>query len=179
MSDEPGRNLEEVDPGGRPVRGGFARRVIRWALIAFVVLIPCGPIALGLDWWFLPNRPTLNAARVESVTIQLREFKPESSHGPGWEQDPVEVTINDPALIQPLLDVFRQAKRAEEHKCGNSGTITIRRTNGDVEEVRILPGHDERYYEYRLGSRINRVPREPFLAALRGMGLTGVKTMPP
>jgi hypothetical protein len=183
MSDEPHLNLEEVDPAGQPVRTGFPRRALRWVgrhpvLVLFVVGLAV-PLGLGLDWWFLPNRPTRNAARVESVTVELFKYSPDPGHGPGWVQEPVQVTINDPAVIQPLLDVFRRASRAEEHKCPNGGTITIRRTDGGVEEVRILPGHDEGYYEYRFGSRINKVPREPLLAALRGMGLTKVKTVSP
>jgi hypothetical protein len=137
------------------------------------------PLALGLHWWFLPNRPTLDAEKVESVTVSLWKYPDRPEVGPGFRQDEVLVTTTDPAVIQPLLDVFRTARRAEEHKCGSSGTITIQRTDGAVEELSILPGHDEPYYEYRMGSRISRVDREPFLAALRALGIERVKTVPP
>jgi hypothetical protein len=182
MSDNSPLGVQEINPDGPPVRRRFPARVVRWLgrhpallVVSVVVLVPLG---LGLDWWFLPNRPTRNARNVESVTITLRKSDPRPEY-PGYEQEPAEVTTADPALIHPLLDVFRRARRGEEHKCGSSGTITIRRTDGGVEELRILAGHDERYYEYRMGSRINRVPREPFLAALRAMGLNRVKTVPP
>jgi hypothetical protein len=98
---------------------------------------------------------------------------------PGYEQDEAEVTTDDPAVVQQLLDVFRAARRAKEHKCGSSGVICIHLKGGSIEELMILAGHDERYYEYRMGSRINRVDREPFLEALRAMGLSKVKVVPP
>ena len=183
MSDDSPLRLQEIDPHGRPVRRGVFRRVLGWlgrhpilVLMMVVVLVPLG---LGLHWWFLPNRPTLDAGKVESVTVSLRKYPDQPSFGPGYQQDEVLVTTADPAVIQPLLDVFRTARRAEEHKCGSSGTITVRRKDGTVEELSILPGHDEPYYEYRMGSRINRVDREPFLAALRALGIERIKTAPP
>jgi hypothetical protein len=165
MSDDSPLGVREVTPDGQPVRRSLAVRVVRWlgrhpglVVLSLVVLVP---LALGLDWWFLPNRPTLNAGKVESITVTLPKYDPNPGY-PGHGQEAATITTDDPALIQPLLDVFRRAKRGEEHKCGSSGTITIRRKDGDVEELHILPGHDERYYEYRFGGRMNRVSREPF-----------------
>ena len=51
--------------------------------------------------------------------------------------------------------------------------------DGSVEELGILPGHDSAYYEYRYGSRINRVEREPFLAALKAIGVRQILLSPP
>ena len=181
-SDSPLR-VEEIDSQGRPVRRGVLKSVVGWLgrhpiliLLSIAILIPFG---LGMHWWYLPNHPTLDADKVESVEVRLRKYKPNSGFGPGYEQEEARVTTDDAADIQPLLEAFRSAMRSEEHQCGNSGTITIRRKDGTVEEVLILPGHDEQYYEYRLGSRINKVDREPFLAALKALGLTQVKTVPP
>jgi len=145
-------------------------------MIAIAILVPLG---LGLHWWYLPNYPTLDAENVESVTVRLGKYEANEGFVPGYEQKPTEVTVDDPALIQSLLDTFRTATRGKEHKCANSGVIAIRLKDGTVENVLILPGHDERYYEYRLNSRISRVDREPFLAALKALGLEGVKTVPP
>jgi hypothetical protein len=183
MSGGPPLTVTEIDPHGRPVRRGFPVRVARWVgrhpflvllVVTFLVLL-----GLGLDWCYLPNHPTLHAEKVESVTVRLGKYNPNPGFGPGYEQEPAQVTTDDPALIQPLLDAFRTAKRGEQHNCGDSGVITVRRTDGIVEEVLILPGHDERYYEYRLGSRINRIDRGPFLEALKALGLSSVKTVPP
>ena len=162
MSDDSPLGLNEINPGGQPVRRRFPARVVRWlgrhlalVVVSVVVLVPLG---LGLDWWFLPNRPTRDARKVESVNIRLGKYKENSDFGPGYEQEPAEVTTDDPALIQPLLAVFRRAKRGEEHKCASSGTVTIRRADGDVEELHILPGHDERYYEYRMAAGSTACP---------------------
>ena len=183
MSDDARLSLETIDPHGRPVRNGFPRRLLRWAgrhavLVLIVVSLAALP-GLGLEWNYLPNRPTLDAGKVQSVTICLGRYEPNSGFGPGYQQEVAKVTTEDPAVIQPLLDVFRTAIRGEQHNCGNSGVIEIRRTDGTVEELYILPGHDDRYYEYRMGSRMNRVDREPFLAALRAAGLNNVKRVPP
>jgi hypothetical protein len=145
-------------------------------LFSVAILVVLG---LGLLWWYLPNYPTLNADKVESVTVRLGKYNPNDGFGPGYEQKRTDVTIDDPALIQPLLDVFRTAKRGKEHNCGNSAVILIQRKDGMVEEVFLLPGHDERYYEYRLDSRISRVDREPFLSALKALGLEEVKSVAP
>jgi hypothetical protein len=160
-----------------PVRlARWFRRHLILVLLAIVILVPLG---LGLHWWYLPNYPTLHAEKVESVTVRLGKYEPNSGFGPGYEQTVAKITIDDPALMQQLLDAFGTAKRGNEHNCGNSGVIAIRRKDGTIEEVFILPGHDERYYEYRLNSRINRVDRERFLAALKVLGLEGVKTVAP
>jgi len=183
MSDGSRLNLEEVGPHGRPAQRGFLRRRVGWAGRHPVLAL--GPIAVfvllgfGLEWNYFPSRPTLDADAIESVTVRLTKYPPSSSFGPGYEQEAASVTTQDPAVIRPLLDVFRTANRASEHNCGDSGVIEFRRKDGTVEELSILPGHDVRFYEYRLGSRINRVDRESFLAALRAMGVTGVKTVPP
>jgi hypothetical protein len=39
--------------------------------------------------------------------------------------------------------------------------------------------YDREYYEYRYAGKINRVPREPFLAVLRDMGVEQIKLEPP
>jgi hypothetical protein len=181
-SDQPLR-VEEIDSQGRPVRRSGTRRALAWLgrhpILVLATIALLVPLAFGLHWWYWPNYPTLRADNVESVEIWLRKYEPNTGFGPGYEQASTHVMTDDAALIQALLDAFRTAKRAEEHHCGNSGTIFIRQRDGTVEEVQILPGHDEAHYEYRLGSRINKIDREPILAALRAIGLSRVKTVPP
>jgi len=55
----------------------------------------------------------------------------------------------------------------------------IRMKGGSTEELGILPGHNPVYYEYRYGSRINRVDRGRLLAALKTMGVKQVKLSAP
>ena len=175
--------VEETDSEGRPVRRSPARRALAWIgrhpILLSAAIAVLALLARGLHWWYWPNHPTLSADTVESITVRLGKYEPNPGFGPGYEQMRSEVTIGDRDLMQPLLDAFRTATRGEQHNCGNSGVILIRRKDGTDDEVFILPGHDERYYEYRLDSRICRVDREPFLAALKALGLDGIKTVPP
>ena len=65
-------------------------------------------------------------------------------------------------------------QRASGHKCGGSGTITIRTKEGEVEAIRFLRGHHAKNYEYRYSGRINRVNRIVFMDALKVVGLTQI-----
>jgi hypothetical protein len=169
MRVNPPLSLEEIEPP-RPRFGWVGRHPVLTILIV-VVLALSVPIGLGLHWWYLPSVPTTDSSQVAKVEIILMRIEGDR---PGQRQDEAHITVTDPALIQPLLDVFRDAQRAEEHKCINPGTIRIHRHDGEIEELRILPGHDRPYYEYRFGSRINRVDREALLTALRNLGLPHV-----
>ena len=138
-------------------------------IIAAVVAVPLG---LAIEWWFWPSIPPDSSGEVDSAEIVLTE----DTENP---QAALRVTSRDKRLIDDLLAVLRSAERASEHKCANCGSIWIQRPDGDYYELGILPGHDPEYYEYRYGSRINRVKREPFLAALHAMGVDKIKLKPP
>jgi hypothetical protein len=157
-------------------------RAVRWIarhpVLVLAIIVVLVPLGLGLEWWYLPSVPTTTASSVEAIDVRLHKWE-SSGMPPECHQDAAEITITDPALIEQFLNVFRFAKRAEEHKCPSSGTIVIRRTDGTLEELFILAGHNEEYYEYRMGSRINKVPRSSFLEAIKALGLKQIKTMPP
>jgi hypothetical protein len=156
-------------------------RILRWARKHLVLLVLAAtvlvPVTLGLHWWYWPSVPTLVADEVQSIEVHLLPFP--KGYDADNCQDEARVTITAPAQIGALLDVFRTAERASEHKCPNSGTITIRTKSGDTEELGILPGHNSAYYEYRYGNRINRVDRGRFVAALKAIGVSRVKLSPP
>jgi hypothetical protein len=137
------------------------------------------PVALVLQWWFLPSIPGVSADEVKAIEVHLVRFHQINESDPNNRQIEARLKTTDPAKIQALLDVFKGAERASDHKCGNSGTIRIIQKDGSVEELGILPGHDSAYYEYRYGSRINRVEREPFLAALKAIGVRQILLSPP
>jgi hypothetical protein len=169
MRVRPPLSVEEIEPPRG--RFGWVRRHPLLAFLIVVVLALSVPVGLGLHWWYMPSVPTTESSQVAKIEVILMRIEGDR---PGQRQDEAHLTTADPALIQPLLDVFRDARRAEEHKCPNPGTIRIHRTDGVVEEMYILPGHDRPYYEYRFGSRINRVDREALLTALRNLGLSHV-----
>jgi hypothetical protein len=146
-------------------------------LLLVALGVPLVLFGLAAVWWFLPSVPELSADRVESIEVHLDRC--ENPEVPDNQQKEATVKTTDPAAIQALLKVFQTAERASEHKCASSGTLTIHKRNGSVETLGILPGHDPAYYEYRYGSRINRVDRQQFLAALNAIGVTQIKESPP
>ncbi len=111
----------------------------------------------------------VTAKKVETIEVHLL---------PTRNQQKVKINSDDPAKIAGLLAVLGTAERTSDHKCGKIGTITIRKTNGSVDKLHILPGHDVRYYEYRYGSRINRVDRARFLGALKAIGVKKITLGP-
>jgi hypothetical protein len=163
--------------------GGIVWRCIsrlgRHPFFVVFTLAVLTPLYFGFDWWFLPNTPVRSAKKVESVTFHHQKWKDWSHGDPVVEHPEVRVVVSDPEVIQRFLDVFKTAQRGSEHKCGGYAEIEIRLTDGTTETLSILPGHNERYYEYRFGSRINKVDRTRFLEALAAMGVTDIKTEPP
>ena len=117
--------------------------------------------------------------KVESITFHRQKWKDWSRGDPAVEHPEVRVVETDPQLIQRFLDVFKTAKRGSEHNCGSYADIVIQLADGSTEILSILPGHDDRYYEYRFESRISKVDRSRFLEALAAMGISDVKTEPP
>jgi hypothetical protein len=150
------------------------KRIIA-ALAVFLILVGAA-VGYGVYWWYWPSVPFASFDEVESVEVIL----PEDGHRdePNYQKRSTNKTT-DPAKIKTFLDVFKTAERASEHNCGDSGAITIRTKDGREEKFGILPGHNEAYYEYRLGSRINRVDREQFLATMKAMGVEQIKLSPP
>lgn len=152
----------------------FRRNFRSVAVITLLLL----PVLFGLHWWYLPSIPSGAADQVAGIDLYLyREEYPL----PGSEnkQDELKLTIDNTVRIRELLESFRDARRASEHKCANSGRVSIRWKSGDTEELYILPGHDSRYYEYRFGTRINRIDRERFVTALKAAGVKQIKLSPP
>jgi hypothetical protein len=110
--------------------------------------------------------PDFKPEGVESVKVRLRDW--------GDQQKAAEIESSDSVLVGSLLAIFRSAQRTNDHKCGETGTITLRRKDGSETSLGILAGHDQQYYEFRAhhgtGYDIFRVERAPFLRAMRAMG---------
>lgn len=139
-----------------------------YGIVFFVVGV------FGLDWWFNPSVPTLDADRVEAIEVNLFNEKYTS---PRAGQAASSHVITDEQVIRKLLAVFAAAQRGSEHKGVTSGQIVVRLKDGGREELGILPGYDDPYYEYRYGFRINRVNRAEFLAALESVGIVSIATI--
>jgi hypothetical protein len=134
-----------------------------------VVLLVCGalivavPLAFGLHWWFWPSVPAIAAEDVDSIDVHI--------YRTNTGQKETRVTTSNPANVESLLAVLQTARRASDHKCGDVGTITVKSQDGTESVLRILPGHDPSYYEFRYDGRINRVDRRKFLEALQAIGV--------
>jgi len=150
-----------------------------WKLaLGLIVVALLAATAAWLAWSpFGTVVPEVSTAEVEAIEVYLFPYPKDLP--PGVGQDEAQVSTADPAAVAELLGVFRSARRATEHKCGHVGTITLRKRDGQAEELHILPGHDRRYYEYRYRGEINRMDRERFLDALRRIGVKDIKVKPP
>lgn len=112
--------------------------------------------------------PTLpDTGDVEAVDIALEAL--------GDRQKEASADSKDNQRIEALLSVLRQGQQTSDHKCGDSGTITLRTKRGTAIKLGILAGHKASYYEYRFysGSRytIFRVDRVAFLKAMTDLGM--------
>jgi hypothetical protein len=82
--------------------------------------------------------------------------------------------------IKTLFDALATGTPTSDHKCGDSGRITIKRKSGSDVRIAILAGHNPDYYEYRLfndgasGYKMFRTPRKPFVAAMNGLGFAKI-----
>ena len=114
--------------------------------------------------------PDLATGSVEAVAIQL-DARAE-------RQKAAKASSADAAKVEALLHILRSADATRDHKCGDSGQITLRRKDGGELKIGILAGHDLRYYEFRVyqGSSygIFRVKRVPFLKAIADFGVEGL-----
>jgi hypothetical protein len=84
----------------------------------------------------------------------------------------------DPGSARDVLRVMQRGWNTGDHKRGDDAWLIFERADGVPLEFGILPGHDSRYYEYRVYAfgrrtyRIFRMDRQPFLAAMASVGVT-------
>ena len=104
-----------------------------------------------------------------SLSFSYWDFLPSGD----WYQ--VEYMTYSPGAIEAFEALIAAAEETSDHKCSNRGQVTLRRADGSETVYRVLPGHDPAYYEYRIGQKIYRVPREDFIAV---MALIGAKEVP-
>jgi hypothetical protein len=108
------------------------------------------------------------AGSVDQIEIQLDDL---AEH-----QKAEHTTSGDKGKIETLLTILRSAKPTKDHKCADSGKITLRlKKDGTKLELGILAGHDAQFYEFRAYHNgrydIFRVPRAPFLKAIEAFGV--------
>jgi len=134
------------------------------------------PILFALATILIPGcvgtSPAVAMEDVEAIDIHLDTW--------GERQKAADTSTQDAGKIEGLLAVLRTAARTTDHKCGDTGTITLRLRGGAKKKIGILAGHDARYYDFRVyrgtGERYDmyRVKRAPFLEAMAGVGANGL-----
>jgi len=138
--------------------------VSRWGSrkrITFVVVTILLAMAAG---WFIIRRngpAALKAGEIDMILIAL-------TPGRG-EPPPPLVTTSDPAAISALVEALRDAKPQEDHKCMSLGIIELVPSNGPTIRLEFLPGHDDDWYEIRFKGEAYRIPRAPFVDAMRSL----------
>jgi len=142
------------------------KRKLLIALLLFVI-----PAACYYVWTGYLRQPALLADRVELVEISLHDQMGNKTQ---------QTLSKDPAKISALVEVLRTGKPASDHKCGNSGKVTLVLFGDTKIELGLLAGHHPEYYEFRLYTNdwrqyeMYRVDRAAFLAALESMQITQV-----
>lgn len=90
------------------------------------------------------------------------------------EEDSWLVRCEDQGLIEKLAVVIREGKPSRDHKCSDIGIITFHFKQGKTVQLGILPGHDEKFYQFRLREdgeySIYQADRSVFLDALEAVG---------
>ena len=138
----------------------------RFKLIAIVVLALCIFYA-----WPLKPPPEFPVRQVTSLNVELRTFDQNGVISRTFESNDIERT-------RKLLQVMQAGTGADDHKCGDTGTVLFQNAGGPPLKFGILAGHDPGYYEYRYYSSVDRpydlfkVDRQLFLAAMAELGVT-------
>ena len=141
----------------------------RWPLlIALAVVVVAASYYV---WTAYLRRPSLSAKKVEWVEIALHDQVGNKTQG---------AISKNREKITALVEVLRRGVPTSDHKCGDSGSITLEPFGYGITKLGILAGHHEPYYEFRLytndgrGYEMYRVERPAFLEALADLGITKV-----
>lgn len=103
----------------------------------------------------------------------------EIDNEPGFAEPSLPVRSTDPEAIRAFVASIQNAETTKDHRCPSLLQVVIVRKSSKNLKLLLLPGHKDTYYEFRQpDGGIYRVPREPFIAALKQLGLTHVPLRP-
>lgn len=144
------------------------RKLFLWVSAA-TLLVLC-VVGVGYLVW-APRPPDIAPGSVEIVEIELRAVTS--------RQKADKASSRDPMKIETLLALLRKGKATDDHKCGDSGKVLIRKKDGSELKIGVLAGHDVKNYEFRVYQSglysqydIFRVERPAFLKAIADFGIT-------
>lgn len=81
----------------------------------------------------------------------------------------VDITVSDPSMLTPLIELLDKAEPTGSHKCTSVGAVIF-----DGEEpftIGLLPGHNPNFYEFRFDGRAFKIPRQDFIKILENIGI--------
>jgi hypothetical protein len=131
--------------------------------MAYVVFAILAAMVLA---WFISRSSdlaSLDAGEIRSVQIVLTPRR--------GDPPPPAVTTSDPAAISSLVEAIRVAETQEDHKCMSKGAIEFVPSSGPALRLEFLPGHNDGWYEVRFQEKACRMPRAPFVDAMRNLGV--------
>jgi hypothetical protein len=140
-------------------------RRLTFVVVAFLLSAGALLALLSPDWHPL----TFKASEITSIEVHLAALSD--------RQTAAKVITHDPTKIQVVLTEIAKGKQTRDHKCGESGNLTLHRKDGGSVDIGILSGHHAEYYEFRVfrasgsGYSIYRTERAPFLEAMATLGL--------
>ena len=114
--------------------------------------------------WFLLREPTVFSLATRDVSAV--EIKRDDRDEKGKPISDANIIVDDQQAIAALLQVVHSAQETEEHKCGHRGTITLKLRNGEKPVLEYLPGHNDKFYEFRYNRKIYKVSREKFIEVM-------------
>lgn len=129
-----------------------------------VIALAVGLIAAAGVYIRRPALLDIEAGTIRAVDVEVSSLTPEGGGSP-------QGGTTDPEAIAALVAVLRGGEERQDHKCGASWAITLKRSFGTPVKVEFLPGHDEAWYEFRYERKAYRVPRAAFIAATQRTGV--------
>lgn len=132
-------------------------------LVAIVLIL----VAAGLDkqWERAAIRADLDG--LSGSNIVAMDFGVGRGRD-GWVS---ALRSTDSGKIELVLDALKASTFTSDHNCPPIVTLELVMKSDDPYEFYLLPGHEERFYEFRFRDEIYRVDRGAFLAALVHVGL--------
>ena len=83
---------------------------------------------------------------------------------------PPPVRSTDPAAIASFLAAIEPSREIGNHACASTADVIIERVDGSKTILRLVPAHEAGFQDFRRDRKMFQVPRERFLAALKGLG---------
>lgn len=152
----------------------------RRRVVVSVVVSTVAAVLLLVVGWFQRGATGLPPAAlppgsVASVAVALVEVNA--------RQSAFATTSADGSKIEALAAVVRRARRVDEHKCAESGSLTFHKKDGWTVGLDLLAGHKSRYYEFRVSAGAEpgtyQVDRQPLQRALSDLGAGPLDPGPP